>query len=92
MKPRILSTVFLSVALVAPPAVAGDTKPGNGLPGVVGGHAVVTPMPSQPEDSAGGEKADGRGMTFQAGDFEVTVTGSVSVEIGVGERPEGLRR
>lgn len=93
MYPRILHLAFLPVALAALPAGAGETKPGNGLPGVVGGHAVVAPIPPRPDDdAAGGEKAAGRGATFQAGDFEVTVTGSVSVEIGFGKRPEGLRR
>lgn len=88
----------LAVACAAVPAGAGDAAGvKTGLPGVTGGYAIVTPMPDPPsapspaEDPAA-KNAGGRGMTFQAGNFEVTVTGSVAVEIGFGKRPPGGRR
>jgi hypothetical protein len=87
-----LAMFALALSVPASGAGAGEAKPDNGLPGVSGGYAIVAPAPPRREDDADGEKGEGRGTSFQAGAFEVTVTGSVSVEIGLGHRPAGGRR
>lgn len=95
--PMALAAGLLLAALL--PATAGELDGNNGLPGVSGGYAIVKPkpephpdeppVPRHPRDDDGSDT--GRGMTFQAGDFEVNVSGSVSVEIGFGERQRGDR-
>ena len=91
----ILPLLFAAVlAGAAVPAQAeGAAKPKNSLPGVERGHAIVSPAQPRPEEAAAAsEKSGGRGTTFKMGDFEVTVTGSISVEVGFGQRPAGERR
>lgn len=92
MSIRAILLASFALVLCVPASGAGERKPENGLPGVAGGHAIVAPAPPHPQDETGSERSEGRGMTFRAGAFEVTVTGSVSVEIGFGERPAGVRR
>ncbi len=88
----LLFALFLAGAAV-PAQADGAAKAKTGLPGVTGGHAIVSPAPPKPEQTvAASEKSGGRGTTFKMGDFEVTVTGSISVEVGFGQRPAGLRR
>jgi len=90
MSIRAFPLAMLALGLSVPASGAGEARPGNGLPGVSGSYAIVAPP--RPQDDADVEKTEGRGVTFQAGDFEVTVTGSISVEIGFGDRPTGVRR
>lgn len=92
MTNRAILLAALALALSAPASGAGEQKSESALPGVAGGYAIVAPPPQHPQEDSGAEKAEGRGMTFQAGSFEVTVTGSVSVEVGFGNRPAGVRR
>lgn len=80
-----LAALLAGTALAAHAESAAKTK--TGLPGVNAGHAIVSPAPPPPEDAA-----EGRGTTFRMGDFDVTVTGSISVELGFGRRPVGGRR
>lgn len=80
-----LAALLAGTALAAHAESAAKTK--TGLPGVNAGHAIVSPAPPPPEDAAAG-----RGTTFRMGDFDVTVTGSISVELGFGRRPVGGRR
>ena len=94
MQKRMIPSAVIALAVVsATSATAGEAKPAGNLPGVGGSYAIVKPAPAapaaQPEQSEG---ADGRGTTFQAGNFQVTVTGSISVEIGFGKRTPGGRR
>jgi hypothetical protein len=86
-----LAALLASTALAAHAEGAAKTK--TGLPGVNAGHAIVSPAPPPPEDAVEGRgNAEGRGTTFRMGDFDVTVTGSISVELGFGRRPVGGRR
>lgn len=65
----------LCVLFAAVPAALADEP----LPGVEGGHAIVRQAPPEPEPLPAGE--DG---TFQVGNTRVKISGSVTVDVGVG--------
>ena len=67
-------------------ATAGQDRPGD-LPGVEATHSVVTTLPPEPETPDPYQ----RGRSFKVGDWDVTISGSVSVEFGTGRTPEGGR-
>jgi len=96
MLPRPLLAPAFAAALAGTALAAhadGAAKTKTGLPGVEAGRAIVSPAPPPPEEtSVQGGNAEGRGTTFRMGDFEVTVTGSILVEFGFGDRPAGGRR
>lgn len=105
MLKRTIFSAAVALAVSATSGAAGEAKPAGAqsgaqsgdqsgdLPGVTGGYAIVRPAPAatttEAERTAVG---GGRGTTFRVGDFDVTVSGSISVEIGFGQRPPGGRR
>jgi hypothetical protein len=89
MRPNLLPALLLapgaSLAFTAA-ATAGQDRPGD-LPGVEATHSVVTTLPPEPE----APDPHRRGRSFKVGDWDVTISGSVSVEFGTGRMPEGGR-
>lgn len=73
-------TAFFGVfvaALVPQAASAGNTaQQSNALPGVDGDYRIVRPAPELEETAPG--------THFNIGDMEVRVSGSITVDIGVG--------
>lgn len=53
---------------------------GEPLPGVSTDHQIVKPMPDQAEQPPSGEKEP-----IRVGDWDVRVSGSITVDIGVGK-------
>ena len=89
MRPNLPSALLLAAgASLAFPsaATAGQDRPGD-LPGVEASHSVVTILPPEPETPDQHQ----RGKSFKVGDWDVTISGSVSVEFGTGRSPEGGR-
>jgi hypothetical protein len=76
--PWICSAVF--AVAIAMPALAADKKPApEKLPGVEGGYRIVKPYTPQPEpDDAPAAKAGG---------WDVTVSGTFTVDVGAGGLP-----
>lgn len=79
--PRLVPLVALVFAL-ATPAFADQSS--GVLPGVKGDYSIVAPAPEPMEAPAAPD--DG---TFKVGDWDVRISGSVSVEIGTGSSREG---
>lgn len=52
------------------------------LPGVQSEYSTVSPAPPEPEEPSSPAERN----RFKAGDWDVTISGSVSVGIGVGKR------
>jgi hypothetical protein len=78
---------FVSAALAAAlpsagPALAKDAvrAPSPALPGVETGYSIVKPVP-EPDDMA--DRGTG-GTRFKVGDTEVRISGSITVDVGVG--------
>jgi hypothetical protein len=84
------TALFLATMLAAvSSAVAGENGAvaSKDLPGVDKSYSIV--MPPKPEPD---QEADGNPLKRRIGNWDVTVSGSVSVELGFGERPENRRR
>lgn len=79
--PRLAPLVAL-VLVLATPAFAGQSS--DALPGVKGDYSIVTPAPEPMEAPTAPD--DG---TFKVGDWDVRISGSVSVEIGTGTSRQG---
>ena len=67
-------TVALLAALPCSPLLAAET-----LPGVVQGEPIVKPQPPEPAREDSSEKEPVR-----VGDWDVRISGSVTVDVGVG--------
>ena len=76
----ICPAVFAVAVAVTAPALAADKKPApEKLPGVEGGYRLVKPYAPQPEpDDA---------PAAQAGTWDVTVSGTFTVDVGTGGLP-----
>ncbi|WP_144860943.1 hypothetical protein [Mesorhizobium sp. J18] len=77
-----------SFAIAAAPlaaAISGasaDPLPArDALPGVESGHSTVSPPPPEPEEPSPPAKEN----NFKVGDWDVTISGSVTVGIGFGK-------
>jgi hypothetical protein len=70
---------FPASAEQRPTEPASDT-----LPGVEDGYSIVTPAPEPLE-----APSEGGGYTLKAGNTDIRISGSVSVEIGFGSQPPG---
>ena len=85
---RIVQTL-IALALLAVPASAGGRKPpSDDLPGVdrsAGTSAVGAPRP----EPADGLPAGSRPGSFRVGDWDITISGSISYEIGTGRPRDG---
>lgn len=90
MRPKNMLPLLLIAAgaslVFAADAAAGQDQPAQ-LPGVEASHSVVTTLPPEPETPDQHQ----RGKSFKVGDWDVTISGSVSVEFGTGRSPEGGR-
>ena len=53
------------------------------LPGVEGKYSIVAPAPEPLEEPRAGD-----GTTFRAGNWDVTISGHVSVQVGNSTRPD----
>ena len=74
---RRLFAITPILLAAAAPALADDAAKGKAtLPGVDGQYSIVTPAP-EPQDQA---KTDP--MNFKAGNWDVTVSGYVWVQVG----------
>ncbi|MDP3896804.1 MAG: hypothetical protein Q8Q62_09015 [Mesorhizobium sp.] len=72
----LAATLLLAVA-AAPLALAkDDKKPAAPLPGVEGNYSIVTPAAEPPEAE------EGDGKTIKAGNWELTISGYVWVQVG----------
>jgi hypothetical protein len=78
----IVSAALAAALLTAGSALAKDAvkSPSPALPGVETGYSIVKPVP-EPDDPA--DQGNG-GTRFKVGDTEVHVSGSITVDIGVG--------
>ena len=85
MRPsHIVSALALALA-GGFPALADEAKDGKAasLPGVTGDYSIVAPAP-EPMD----EPRDGA-TTFKAGNWDVTVSGYVSAQVGASSHGDG---
>ncbi|MCV0395855.1 MAG: hypothetical protein K5872_06310 [Rhizobiaceae bacterium] len=86
----IASGASLLVAVTTvPTALAGERPHARDLPGVEEGHRIVDEdargLPPEPEP----DRLPGAPGTYRVGDWDVTISGSVSFEIGTGPITNG---
>ena len=85
MRPSHIASVLALVLAAGAPALADEAKEGKEapLPGVKGGYSIVAPAPEpvdEPRDSA---------TSFKAGNWDVTVSGYVWVQVGASSHGDG---
>lgn len=80
----IAATALLCVLASQALADQSSRSKSDMLPGVDGGYSIVTPAPEPLEAPAATD-----GNMFKFGDWDVRVSGSVSVEIGSGPSRQG---
>ena len=82
LRSSIVSAIMATALLIAGPALAKDAvkPPSPALPGVETGYGIVKPLPEP--DNMADQEVDG--THFKVGDTEVRVSGSITVDIGVG--------
>ncbi|MGX9143719.1 hypothetical protein [Mesorhizobium sp. 128a] len=71
-------------AVTASAALAGDStsqSPKGALPGVTGDYRIAKPAPQPEPDDA---LPAGENGTFKIGDTDVRISGSITVDVGVG--------
>ncbi|MGX5849085.1 hypothetical protein ACWGTO_18610 [Mesorhizobium sp. PL10] len=77
-------TAIVITAVTASAALAGDStsKSSKGaLPGVTGDYRIAKPAPQpEPDDVL----PSGENGTFKIGDTDVRISGSITVDVGVG--------
>ncbi|PWJ85379.1 hypothetical protein C7441_103236 [Pseudaminobacter salicylatoxidans] len=73
---RLLSALAVAATLLPFQALADDSQP---LPGVKQPEPIVQAPQPEPDEQPG------TGDTFKVGDFDVKVSGSVTVDIGFGK-------
>lgn len=75
--PRLLgAALILALGATVSALADDDKKPAAALPGVEGAYSIVTPAAEEPE----APEADGK--TIKAGNWELTVSGYVWVQVG----------
>lgn len=79
--PLVLGVMLAGFGLNRP-ALADDNPT---LPGVKGDYRIVRPAP--PEDDATPSATTNNTTPPQAGDWDITISGSVTVDVGVGDLP-----
>ena len=80
----LLASILLSC--LAGTALADDAPRRDAeatLPGVEGKYSIVAPAPEPLEEPRAGD-----GTTFRAGNWDVTISGHVSVQVGNSTRPD----
>ncbi|BCH32896.1 hypothetical protein MesoLjLc_48260 [Mesorhizobium sp. L-8-10] len=80
----------MAASLAGFPALADQRQAGSAsekLPGVEGAYSIVAPAPEPLE-----APSEGGGYTFKAGNTDIRISGSVSVEIGFGPEIAGEDR
>ena len=77
----ILSSCLAGTALAADDAPRRDAE--ATLPGVEGKYSIVAPAPEPLEEPRAGD-----GTTFRAGNWDVTISGHVSVQVGNSTRKD----
>ncbi|MGX5841174.1 hypothetical protein ACWGTI_10680 [Mesorhizobium sp. ArgA1] len=77
-------TAIAITAVTASAAVAGDgtsQSPKSALPGVTSDYRIAKPAPQPEPDDA---LPAGENGTFKIGDTDVRISGSITVDVGVG--------
>ena len=82
-----LLLVSILLSCLAGNALAANDAPRRDaeatLPGVEGKYSIVAPAPEPLEEPRAGD-----GTTFRAGNWDVTISGHVSVQVGNSTRPD----
>ena len=83
---RLLGSIALASCLVSSALAADEASRRDAveqLPGVEGKYSIVAPAPEPLEEPRAGD-----GTTFRAGNWDVTISGHVSVQVGNSTRPD----
>ncbi|WP_136618969.1 MULTISPECIES: hypothetical protein [Mesorhizobium] len=85
LRRRVIVVVALAIAgLISGAALAEDSSPStqkSALPGVTGDYRIAKPAPKPEPDDAFPSNGNGQ---FKIGDTDVRISGSITVDVGVG--------
>jgi hypothetical protein len=81
LRTLLFPAAVVAALLAAAPGLAEEAKPQSALPGVDGTYSIVTPEPDEPA-----AKEDG---PVKVGQWELTVSGYVWVQVGSGSHGDG---
>lgn len=73
--------VAATLVAVTTSALAADRQATSTLPGVKGDYRIVRPAPEPGGDTSGD------GETMRIGDWDVTVSGSITIDVSAGSLP-----
>ena len=82
---RAVRFLAIVIALATAGVARGAETVPDTLPGVEKDYSIVTPAKPEPEPSSTGNEP------LKIGDWDVRISGRVSLEMGYGKRPDGGR-